>query len=187
MATKQKRARNFFIAGVLIILLLPLINGFGVSIAYDKQNRFLELNRGEIRDFSIGLSASPSDMPTKISAEVLNGKEIARFTDRNLKYDVPAGGEVRANIRVQIPDDAPLDSEYIVSLLFRDITSSEREGTVTIGASSEISFKVLVKETETPEKPNNLVWWILLILIIIAVIIVIYLYFNQKKSSGKSK
>lgn len=186
MISKQKT--SCMILGLLVItmLIFPCISAFGASIDYNAQEKPLYLSPGESKDFTIALTASPGK-PTTTRVELKKGAEIARFIGGNRDYNIPAGGAVTVGMNVKIPDAAVEGTEYIVSFLLTDVTSGAQQGTVGVGSSSEISFKVIVKTSETPaepEKPNNTFWWILLI-ILIAVALVIYFYYRKKGSAKR--
>lgn len=189
MILKQKK--DWVIIGLIIsMLIIPCISAFGASMDYNAQEKPLYMGPGESKDFEIGLTASPGKA-TISRVELKKGIEIARFIEGNQDYDVPAGGEIKVNMHVQIPEDAVEGSEYLVSFLLTDVTSSTQQGTVGVGGSSEISFKVIVKTPENPtvvpENPSNTIWLVLIIIILLAIVLVIYFYSRQKKGNTKRK
>lgn len=188
MTLKQKT--NFMIALLIIsILIMPCINAFGASIDYNAQEKPLYLGPGESKDFSFSVTASPGK-PTTTKVELKKGSEVARFLAGDQTYNIPAGGAIRVAMNVRVPEGTPEGTEYLVSFLLTDLTASEK-GTVGMGGSAEISYKVIVKTPEapvvTPEKPSNNIWLILIIIILLAIIVVIYFYSKQKKGSVKRK
>jgi hypothetical protein len=174
-----------------VILLLNLAGAFGVVASYWDGNP-LVLEPGESKDITFRLQ-NILEQDILVMAELVEGEEIARFSDSSLKYNIPAGtgsvDSVKVNMAIEIPGEVKIGDEYIVEVLFRQV---EAEGSGTVQFAPVVGKKFPVKVgrvLEAPEAPEALedeeeisdevkggravLLWLVAILIFLAVIIVL--------------
>jgi len=178
------------LVGVLITL--GLVNAFGAGLSYSVDDP-LKLNPGQSADVLIGLQGSVSDGDLLVFAEIEQGSDIAKIADSSSTYLVNSSKDIGAvvNLKVSVPENAPVGTEYIVKVRYRDVTSKEG-GMVGIALSLSNSFKVVVVEKPREEAPApapapevkegmSTTMIIVLIVAIIIVIAIILLLIKKKK------
>jgi hypothetical protein len=131
-----------------------------------------------------------------IKSEIIAGNEIASFVDSNPIYEIQEMGSAPVNVKITIPENTNIGSEYIVTYKFSDVTPSVGSGTVVFKGAFEVSMKVLVisapveeEQIELVPKTNNgtVLWLIIGIILVIAILIIIYLIIREKNKSNKFK
>lgn len=185
--------KNLF--GMLIFLILISISvnavGFGVT-----QPGAVVIAPGEskIVDFLIQTGAGDKEDVTA-TLEIVRGKEIIELIENN-EYLVPASGETKASIKINMPKDAKPDDKWKIELSFKakPITQTKEEKMVGLGYGVNINFDVMVSE---PEKVSNLptgeavreikTYNNLIIAIVVILVIGIVAYFLWKKKKPISK
>ncbi len=184
----KKISLNFFVIGILIITL-----SFVSAIGFSSNDRTspLQVYPGETRDMNINIfpsSAEEGNRVARVSMEDDAG--IATITDSSLDYNLIVGQNTHVNMRISIPSNAAIGTEYVVKLKVNDITGTGGGGTVslTTGSSISVYFKVVEKPVapstpiETPQEEGIGAGWIILgVIVIIAVIIIIYFIIKSRK------
>ncbi len=190
------RKKKIILVSLLVLTLVSLassVKAFAVGSPCDTKNCYWEgrplvLSAGESRDLIFVLQNNVGGNDVRLNAEVVNGSEVASFTDLSLEYFLPFGTEnVNARMRITIPTNAETGKEYAVSVKFKEIALTEGD-TVQFGGVIGKSFSVLVGEGEEPlqeiaqEETEEgkasgalIVTFMILIIVLIAVGIVIVL------------
>jgi len=178
---KRKDLRFFLVVSVFLSLVFgSLVSGFGVV------SPSLEMYPGQVKDTHFILqNVIEGEGDLTIQVSLTEGSEIVTLSDSDLMYDVPFGSEVKVNIRVEIPESAPVGSEYRVEGLFRPVVSSEGDD-VQIVTNIGVGFDVTVVERPVIEQPaepagtGGNVW--LWVLVIIVVLLVVWWLLRKKKA-----
>jgi len=171
--------------GVFLLVVpffLSFVNAFGIAVSYWEPDNPLRLQPGESVDITFRLQNSvEGGEEITLVAELTEGGEIATIIDESKEYVVPAGSEsVRTNIRISIPEDAPLGSKYIVAVGYTQVTEDEGK-TVQVAARIVQNIPVIVgEETVIVEEPElaleggisttNIILGILVVLVIIVIL-----------------
>jgi len=181
--------------GILIILLvMPLVNAFGVTTPYWDENPLI-MFPGETKDVQLLLQSEADSDPLIARAELIEGGEVATMLDSNLDYNVePGQKDVAVNIRITIPEDANLNDRYDVRVSFREILERGGGGPVQMatGVGTKIPVVVesfanageAVREPKTQATSISLTTSILLLAIIVIIIIA---YTTLKNKTKKKK
>ncbi len=185
-----------FLLGIIILLSIN-VYAFGVSTSYWPENP-LVLEPGESRDVYFTLqngAGATEDVIAKV--ELINGKDITQLLDKDDSYLVPAGGSVRVNLRVTIPDNAKVGDTYTVGISATS-TPSKVRGPVLFGSGVDATFPILIQKHEpvpiTPtaeavkevKKEYNLLSLVGMLLVI-AIVIFIFYKLHYKKSGTDTK
>lgn len=169
-----------------LILLISFVNASGVSRPYWNENP-LRLASGESKIVTLSLQNMVGGGDITFSASLTSGSEIATLIDDNTDYLVPFGSNnVPVNIRVEIPEDAELQSSYNVGVSLREVSSGEG-GMVRLASGISTSFPVQIvgfeesakREGEAavspqPTKPiSTLAIWIIIGIVLISALVLI--------------
>jgi len=173
---------------LLVVLFSFYVDAFAVSMKHLADNT-LVLSSGESSNFEITLQNMIGDQDELVQVIITEGSEIARIADKDAVYEVLKGTKnTKVNILLDIPDDAPLGTEWNVRFSADLVTGGGAE-MVQISGSLSDGFKVLVgplPQTEVPitkEKyPFNALYVIGGIILIVLIFLVGY-----KKKQGKKK
>ena len=114
----------------------------------------------------------------RFKADLINGEAIASI-EGSEEYLVPSGSDdVPVNVKIQIPENANLESSYEVAVSFQEISTGEG-GMIHIATGFTTSFPVqVVTEEESglfkqqPEQKSNLFWIALVVLVAVAIAVV---------------
>ena len=187
---KQIKKPNILpLAVLLIILMSSLTMAFGVAIPYWDSPEWYPLNLapGESTIVQLTLQNTGDDnMTVKAS---ITGSSIAQIDDKNNEYTVPSG-EINkvVNIKVEIPEDAKIGTNYKVTASFQEV-SSEDKGMISFAGAFTVDFpvKVVGKEDseifkESEQKP--ILPWIIFGILLLGIII---LGIIKKRKKGKKK
>lgn len=135
-----------FLITFLFLLIISFsanfIYAFGVSMSYGP-GKYLIMQKGETKDIQMDLQSQTS---IKIKSEIIKGKEIASFIDKNPVYDVSPGKLVPVKIKIKIPKDFNEEKPNLV-FLFTDITPSSEEGSISFMPGSEVSLPVIISDS----------------------------------------
>ena len=166
---------------ILIILSISFISAFGVSTSYWKGNP-LSIAPGDTKTISLRLQNIGTDDDITVRAILADGFEIASTEEKD--YLVRNGTkDTEVPVKISIPLDTPLGTEYRVTVSFKTITPGGTGG-VVLGTAIDTSFDVLVAEVEKEEKGVNVVLIVISLILIISIFILIYIFrkkiFNKK-------
>lgn len=177
---------GFLIA--LLLLLSPLVSAFGVTAPYWDDNPLI-MYPGQTKDFALTLQNMVGNEDMVLKAELVGGAEIATLVDEELEYLVPFGRkDIKVNLRVEIPEDAPFDKEYTIGVSFKQILEDEGKMVQMAGGVGKYvpvivrSESEVLPEEETPvpeegkEFPTAMV-----VLLLVIVVILGYILFKKKK------
>ena len=165
--------------------------GFAISSGYHKNNP-LVMAPGETREIQFGRLQNPEETDKIYKIELVDGEEIAILIGEDFDmFVVPAGTMgIAVNLRISIPENFNDMDEYIVSIKFSEITSSnDEEKMITFITSTTKSMPVLINSLLSREKESSkysglkyvwirehILWIIFSILIIFIVLIIYFLY-----------
>jgi len=182
--------KNFFVVVFLTLFLVSFVSAISVSGTYTSRNP-LEAYPGEIKDFVLNLQnmAGEGD-DVKFEASIVEGSEVVSLTDGDLEYLVPFGvtDGVDVGVRVAIPDDAVIGTEYDAHITFDPMAlGTEEEGMIQIELGLARYFKIVVVE-QPPEadtsKELGIGWIILGIIAVIALVAVVWLIIKSRKETS---
>jgi len=190
LVNKNKNLGVFVSVIILGVMMMGSFVSFVGAFGVASHNSF-EISPGQTKEALFIIQNVIGGDDIVVDVIFLEGSEIATLVDSDLRYNVPAGGQVNVPVRVTISADASVGTEYRVSALFKQIQVSEEgvEGAQVIG-NIEKSFPVivieeslLVVEPEEVEEAGGGNFWLWAIGIII-LIIIIWLVLKKKKKSG---
>ena len=176
---------------ITALFLINFISAFAVSSPYMGEEKQLNMYPGQEKDLEFSLQNEAGD-PIQIGASISEGNEIAKISDDKTIYTIPAGIQVKVNVKLSIPDNAPLGSKYPVKLSFSTATSGET-GEFAFGSSIEQDFNVVIgkEEVKTPGTANQtskIIYMVIGVLVIAAILITIFLVRRYKRTTPvKSK
>jgi len=184
MINKKRISIKFLLIIVLTIMLCSLVSAVAISLPYHNLN-YLKVGPGQTKNVVFGNFQNTGDKDVILSIELIEGDEIAELTDSNLNSFIVRAGvlNVPLNIKVSIPEDAIEGSEYKVTIQYKDITTSESTGMVTMVESKTTSIPVLVQKTE--EEQISTTWIIVGVLAIIILIVIIKFVLKSKETPAK--
>ena len=164
---------------ILIILLISFISAFGVSTSYWKGNPLL-IAPGDTKTITLRLQNIGTEDDVTVRAILTDGFEIASTEEKN--YLVRNGTkDTEVPVKISIPFDTPLGTEYRVTVSFKTVTPGGTGG-VVLGTVIDTSFDVLVAEVEVEKAERVNLNFIIGMLILIAIIIFILISaFRRKK------
>ena len=178
----------FFIIGILIAV---NVKGFAVSSPYWSDNPLI-MEPGETKIVTLILQNMVGSEDLIAHASLLQGSEVARIIDSSLDYNVPFGkDDIKVNIEVTIPNNAPLESKYTIDVNFVAESKNKKEG-VQLNTGVRKLIDVYVREVPEPTakateeskesaKKTNYLWAIILLVILILILIWAF----RKKGEGK--
>jgi hypothetical protein len=180
---KQKFSRNkILVSLVLIIFFVQIITASGVSRPYWDDHP-LKLAPGESKTIQLTLqNTDDEDMTFKTTIN----SEIAELDDKSDEYLVPSGKtDQKVNVKIEIPKNAEIGTEYKVRFTFKEIASGEGGMiSMTSAFSMDVPVEVVsydesaLRSEKTQEKEFG---WNYIIIGVIAVLILIGIINNIKK------
>ena len=167
--------KKLLIVMLLVLSLLPLVSAFGIGSSYWKENP-LVMQPGESKDFYMVLQNAISTEDIRIKVDLVEGSGIVNLTDSNLEYLVPAGAtDVKVNLRAVVSADAVIGTTYPVMISFTALGSTQGGG-ISMGASIEKSFSVVVGEVKEETKaamPMSTLAMIIAVIVVVAIVLAI--------------
>ena len=163
---------------ILIILSISFISAFGVSSSYWKGNP-LSIAPGDTKTISLRLQNIGTENDVTVRAILTDGFEIASTEEKD--YLVKNGTkDTEVLVKISIPFDTPLGTEYRVTVSFKTVTPGGTGG-VVLGTAIDTSFDVLVAEVEIGKAERGNLNFIIGMVILIAIIIFILISVFKKK------
>lgn len=162
----------------LLIMMISLVNAFGVSTPYWDENP-LKIAPGESKTVVLGLQNKVGTEDVTLTANITNdGEGIATLIDENLDYFVPLGGGNSVTIQIEVPEDTNKGITHKITVSFSQVSSGEG-GMVRLAGGVVSKFPVEVvgeeeSELYNPEAKKGLsvgFWIILITLVVVALII----------------
>ena len=188
----RKRINKKFgiVVGVasLLIMMISLVNAFGVSTSYWDENP-LKIAPGESKTVVLGLQNMVGNEDMTLKAELTgDGEGIATLVDENLDYFVPLGGGNSVTIQIEVPEDANKGVTHQITVSFTQVASGEG-GMVRLAGGIVSKFPVEIvgeKESELyepgEEKGLSGFW-----MIVIALVAALIIFSLAKRRKIKSK
>ena len=168
-----------------ILFLAFYVNATAISMPYLK-DKTIVLYPGSSSEFELTLQNMVGDEDERVMLTLEDGNAIAKIVGKDNVYNVPKGTkDTKVHIKIDIPDDTPLGSEWVVR--FKTAIVTEKEGgMVQISGGISDYFKVRVgpvPEILPKEKFSfNAVWFVGELIFLI---IVVSLIFRIRKKSNK--
>jgi len=184
------KVKNLLIVlGVFVVLITGFVSAFGVSSSYwggsEPYPLIMAPGTSKNVEFVLQNLVGEEEEDVVMRVELVSGFDIASLSDRNLDYVVPFGSsDVVVNLEVTIQDDAPLGSEYEISVSFKQIADAEKGKILQLTTAYEKSFPVIVAEVEIEEEiiEAKVSGWVWITLIVGVVIVLIgYLLVRRKR------
>lgn len=174
------------------IFLLATVNAAGVSSSIWVGNP-KSVQTGEEGTLKLTLQNMVGDEDVIFRAEVKtdDGNIVTNTNSIEKDYTVPIGTkDTEVLVEYKIPEDAAIDTEYLVVISFKEITSDIIDGGVTIGIAMDTTLPFLVVpelsvEEAPPEKDKISTSLIVIIAIIVIVIILAIVIVKKKRKSEK--
>ena len=183
------KEKQLAIIGIMVILLSAGVMAFGVTPSHFGEHE-LRIMPGEKGTAYFELQNMVGDEDYQVTATMTLGEEIARITDKETIYEVPAMTEgIRVNLEVTIPQNANIGDTYLIEMAFRAAPKSS--GPLTMGTSIKNTIPIIIGEKkvipenvlgparpargrqEIPESDGGMAITIAVITIILALIILI--------------
>jgi hypothetical protein len=170
-----------------LVLTLNLVIAFSPISGYSQQTP-LTIYPGEEKEAIIHIFPTPEEGTISVEATIIEGMNIASITDKSNIYESSPSGEGLVHVKVKVPSNAVIGSEYLVVSRFVDKNQkSATSGTVGFAIEATNTFKVVVVEKpavieETPQGEGiSLIWWIVGVIIVIAIILIIYFVVKKRR------
>ena len=174
-------ASKFFIIGIFIILLCPLIIAeLGLSSDYHNENP-IRVDLGDVREIITGRFINTGNEDINLDIELVEGFEIAELLDEKIR--VLANSKEELRIKISVPNNASRGDSYNIGIKYTEV-SSEEEGMIVITTSNTISVPVVVEKLAEVKKDvikKNIIWVILGILVIIILVVIIRFILKEKQ------
>ncbi len=181
------RGSMVFLIVAVVLMSAVQVSAFGITSMYWKE-RPLELKPGEIRDVTLELQNMVGTDAITLEGKMVSGGDIAKITDENLTYYVPAGSkDVLVHLTITVPGDAPLGTEYNIGVSFLEVTRGGQG--VAMGSEIEKYFPVIVRLPEVPEATpvagEKMSAWLIVLIIVIVIIIALVILLLIKQTKKK--
>ena len=173
---------------IISLVMISLVTAFGVTTHYWLPDKPLALYPGETKDVSLVLQNMVGDEDLTLKAQITEGNEIAELVNPDTEYFVPFGSkDVGVTIRVSIPEDITLESEYNIAVTFKEIIEQEGgmlEMSGSVGANIPVIIKSYSEVTgETPLVSTSFLY--VLVIVVILAAIIFFVTFKKKKLNNK--
>ncbi len=183
---KERRLGLVFLTLLVSLSLVQTVSALGVAFPY--WNTFpLYATPGEVKNIQFELQNLLGNDSVTFVAKITNGSDIAKITDTNSQYVVPAGSkDVFVNVQITVPQNAQPGSQYNVGLSFNTVTSGAG-GQVEFGSAYDDSFNVIVQQNQASNTAANSTWtnnnmnYLIIGIFVILVLIVVFLLVKRKR------
>jgi len=164
----------------LIVILISLVNAFGVSSPYWEGNP-LTMAAGETKTVNLNLQNMVGEEDVNVKVEIKEGLEIA-----SLKEDIytvkSKTSDTFVPLKIKIPREAENTSYKLVAEV-RTVTPGGEGGAVMLGTGMTVAFDVLVSGKVESNKFIIIIGACIILAIIIFIIIILRKKFRKKKKS----
>ena len=162
-----------------IFLLINSVSAFAVSSQYWRENPVI-VYPGESSDITIDLQNMAGEDTIIATGVIIEGSEIASFSDPSNVYTLPPGTRLPINIHIDIPVDTDIPSNY--SLILSFTTSTEEAEAVGLGSGvQKIIPLIVVKKPKEPVELKSSPWLYIILALIIILIVVITIVLKKRK------
>ena len=114
---------------IILVLSLNLIIGFSPISGYSQQTP-LSISPGEEKEAVIHIFPTPEEGIIQVEAVIIEGMNIASITDKSNIYESSPTKEGLVHVKVKIPSNAVIGSEYTVLTKFVDKNLKPTTGTI---------------------------------------------------------
>ena len=122
---KNKLKFNLGISIFLLITLSLFVSAIGATAPF-WDTKPLGMKAGEMMEFPITLQNNVGNSDVILKADIVDGAEIVTLTDEITEYDLPLGSKnIPVNIKIQIPENAPVGQEYTIGILFSQVIDKD--------------------------------------------------------------
>ncbi len=137
-------------AFLFLFLGVSFVSAFSVATIYS-DGYPLRMHPGDVKEtFFLLRNVIEGDSDVAIKSELTKGSEIAKLIDGPKSYDVLFGEEAEVPVRIEIPKDAEIGTNYKVSAVFKPYSKESNLGNIQFVVNIGKSFPVLVvAERET--------------------------------------
>ena len=150
----MKKIFNIIIAIILLPIIAINVNAFGFGVT-QPSTIFISPGESKIVEFSVQTgSGDIEDVMAKL--DIVNGNELIEIIE-DTEYFVPASGETKAKIKLNMPKDANPKDQFHITLSFKANPIREEQGKmVSLGYGVDINFDVFASEPEfSPPIPTG--------------------------------
>ena len=178
---------KFFIIGIFIILVCPLIIAeLGLSSDYHNENP-IRVDLGDVKEIIIGRFINTDNEDINLNIELVEGFEIAELLDEKIR--VLANSKEKLRIKISVPNNASRGDSFNIGIKYTEV-SSEEEGMVVIASSNTISVPVVVEklaEVKKEASKKNIIWIMIILGILVIIILVVVIKFILKEKPAFSE
>lgn len=120
------------------------VSAFSVTTLYGDSYP-LKMKPGEVKEtFFLLRNVVEGDSDIKVRPELTKGFEIGSLVEGAQDYKIPFGGEVEVPIKIEIPKDAEVGSQYRVNVIFKPAIDKAGQGNVQLVLNIGKSIPVVV-------------------------------------------
>ena len=176
--------KNFFIYLILVVFLSSFAHAFGIASFYSAATP-LKVYPGQNTEFEISINNKGGSEGITAKGELVGGTEIAKIINPEEIYVVKADEVYPIRIKINIPSDAAIGKEYMVTVKFIEVSTPDGSGMVSMSTGAERFFPVIVRTKEEvlgnalPEK--SFPWLIVISVSIIILLIGAYFLWRKNK------
>ena len=174
--------KNIYLGMVFLVglfLLIGNISAFAVSSQYWKEAPVV-IYPGETKEIYVVLQNMAGEEDINVRGIIIEGSEIATLIDSSGIYSVAVGTRKNVYIRVAVPEDTTIPSNYSLILSFVAGPAGETQ-TLGLGSGIEKIIPILIVKEPEKEMELKLSPWLYIILALIVVLIVIITIILKKK------
>ena len=190
---KMMKKKFGIVLGVtcLLIMMISLVNAFGVSSSYWSTNP-LKIAPGESKVVVLGLQNGVGTEDVTLKAELTSdGEGIATLIDENLDYFVPLGGANDVHIQIEVPEGAGKGITHTIIISFTQVTSGEG-GMVRLAGAIVSAFPIeIVGEEESelydPEAKKGLSGLLITVIVMTIIVAALIIFTIAKRKKIKNK
>ncbi len=188
------------ICTVFLFVNMYFVYGLAVSSFYPV-GMPLKMTPGSEQNIFFELQNQVGEQDFDVMAEVVDGKEIAKITDKSNIYSIPAHTKgQKINLRIDMPESALVGDKYNVSIYIRTVDRKEGGGiSLGLGMQSRVYIEVvegkssfepeenvseIIPEKESPERVierNYVLYYIAGIIISMLFVAWVIWLFKKKK------
>lgn len=141
------KTKIYLAVSILMLVVLPLVNAFGLTTPFFGD--IVNLFRGDETVITFTLQSMKSEGDLTVRVELLEGQEVAKFTDGKETYFLPAGiKDFPINLGIKIPDENPKE-KYTIRFSVTEVASEDNKQ-VKIATGYEKVFYLVVEDKDRP-------------------------------------
>jgi len=176
---------------ISVVLLTPLVQGFGVTSAYWDTNP-LNLHPGEEKIVELGLQNMAGGDDINLLAKITEGADIATLVSED-RYPVPFGSkDVMVKVLIKLPQDAVPGEMLTAAVSFTQVADKSNGEMIQMvsGVGKKIPILVVSDQAEEAQASNSYLgkagWSTILIiaLVMLTVILLGFLLIRKRTNSS---